>query len=331
MDNAAVAYEALPINMVTLKQIEALYWASRLRTFSAAAEKLHTTESAISKRIAELELFFSAQLFDRSRRNARLTPKGRELYDLAGEMLHMRDRMLEHMGKDSGTVRRFRIGVTELVALTWLPKLVRALQERYPNVLIEPEIDLSTSLSRKLDQGVLDLVIVPPVFRAIRCIAIPLDSMRLTWMCQPGLIPDAEPVPLDQIAGHPILMQIGSSGVDAVIDQWLREAGLQIDRVFAGNSLIALAALTVSGFGVSYLPALYFQDYVQQGALRAFESTEPLPQIRYHAVYRDDGTLSTFNSQVARICAEHCDFSKPPLATLAGARMHEVSASDRLK
>jgi DNA-binding transcriptional LysR family regulator len=303
--------------MVTFKQLEAMYWAARLGTFGAAAERLHTTESAISKRINELELFFAAPLFDRSRRSSQLTPKGRELHELAGDLLAARDRLLERMGKESAMVRRFRIGVTELVALTWLPKLVRALQERYPNALIEPEIDLSTSLCQKLDQGQLDLVIVPPVFRGIQCVDIPLERMRLRWMCRPDLIAEPDPVALARLAQHPILMQIGSSGVDAVIDKWLRQKGLKIHRVFAGNSLIALAALTVSGFGVSYLPALYFQHYIDQGALRAIDSSDPLPEIRYHAVYRDDGTPSSFNAQVAAMCAEHCDFSKPALVPAA--------------
>lgn len=52
--------------MLTFKQIEALYWTVRLGTFSASAQKLHTTQSAITKRIQELEADFDVALFDRS-------------------------------------------------------------------------------------------------------------------------------------------------------------------------------------------------------------------------------------------------------------------------
>jgi DNA-binding transcriptional LysR family regulator len=300
--------------MPTFKQLEAMYWVARLGTFSAAAAKLHTTESGISKRISELESFFETQLFDRSRRTAQLTTKGKELFELASGLLNMRDNMLARMSKESAMIRRFRIGVTELTALTWLPKLVHALQDQYPEVLIEPEIDLSTNLCQKLDQGHLDLVVVPPVFRGIRYVEVPLDKVQLSWMCRPNLIQEPWPLALETIAKHPILMQIGSSGVDLAIDQWLRQKGLKFHRVFAGNSLIALAALTVSGFGVSFLPVLYFQDLIDQGALCALECTEPLPEIQYHAVSRDDGTTSSFNVHVSELCARVCDFSKPALA-----------------
>ena len=62
--------------MLTFKQIEALYWTVRLGTFSASAQKLHTTQSAITKRIQELEADFDIALFDRSGHRAELTARG---------------------------------------------------------------------------------------------------------------------------------------------------------------------------------------------------------------------------------------------------------------
>ena len=44
--------------MITFKQVEALYWISELGNFAAAADKLNTTQSAISKRKNELESVF---------------------------------------------------------------------------------------------------------------------------------------------------------------------------------------------------------------------------------------------------------------------------------
>ena len=37
--------------MMTFKQLEAIYWVTQLGGFSQAADKLHTTQSAISKRV----------------------------------------------------------------------------------------------------------------------------------------------------------------------------------------------------------------------------------------------------------------------------------------
>lgn len=68
---------------MTFKQLEALFWIAELGGFSQAALKLHTTQSAVSKRVQELELLFDTALFDRSQRSARLTEKGEEMFVLA--------------------------------------------------------------------------------------------------------------------------------------------------------------------------------------------------------------------------------------------------------
>jgi len=44
--------------MLTFKQLEAVYWVVKLGGFAAAAAKLHTTQSAVSKRVQELEPLF---------------------------------------------------------------------------------------------------------------------------------------------------------------------------------------------------------------------------------------------------------------------------------
>lgn len=51
---------------MTLKQIEAFYWAAKLGSFAIAAQRLQVTQSSLSKRVAELEESVGALLFDRT-------------------------------------------------------------------------------------------------------------------------------------------------------------------------------------------------------------------------------------------------------------------------
>ena len=108
--------------MPSIKQIEAFYWSGQLGSFVAAADRLNTTQSNISKRIQELEYTLGVELFDRAKRAIRMTAKGDELMRLSDELLrtHMR---LRQVGKSALAVDGpFRFGVTEAVALTWLPR-----------------------------------------------------------------------------------------------------------------------------------------------------------------------------------------------------------------
>jgi DNA-binding transcriptional LysR family regulator len=298
--------------LITLKQLEALYWCAKLQSFASAAHRLHTSQSAVSKRIAELEDVLGEPVFDRSRRTPRLTARGEDLVEGAERMLSLRDAMLASLGHAPTAMRRFRLGVTELTALTWLPQLVKAMRSTYPDTVLEPEIDLSPKLCDKLARDELDLVIVPPVFARGDFLAQPLRELRLAWMCAPHLLPDKRSFSLTDIATQPILMQAGRSGVDVAYDQWFRDHGLVIRRIYTGNSLVALSALTMAGFGVGYLPTEYFADLVGHGLLRVLTVTGPKPpDTRYHAVYRKDAPPAV--AKVAAMARALCNFDKPKL------------------
>ena len=98
--------------MMTFKQLEAIYWVTQLGGFSQAADKLHTTQSAIPKRVQELETLFNMPLFDRTQRTSRLTEKGEEMYVVAKKLLEQRDAAVNQFISSQEVVRRLRIGVT---------------------------------------------------------------------------------------------------------------------------------------------------------------------------------------------------------------------------
>jgi DNA-binding transcriptional LysR family regulator len=311
--------------MLTFKQIEAVLWVGKLGSFAAAADKLNTTQSAISKRLAEMEMLLDMQIFDRSHRTARLTDKGKEILTHCEEMLLLRERLIASAGREPITVRRFRIGVTELTALTWLSSFVQEFRNTFPDVELQPEIDLSVTLCEKLAKGAIDLVVVPPVFGDSNFAALRLKDLTLKWMCSPSLCSTRKQLTLQEITSYPVLMQVERSGVDVGYDRWFRERGLSIQRIYAGNSLIALSALTMLGFGVSYLPADYFSDLAASGQLTELRSEEALPKVPYYAVYRNDGPAS-FSQRVAAMAKNFCDFTKPrPPRKSAKTRLETAS------
>ena len=71
---------------MNLRFIETFVWVARLRSFTAAAEKLNATQAAISTRIATLEEDFGVKLFERDKRTVTLTHSGEELLNYAEEL-----------------------------------------------------------------------------------------------------------------------------------------------------------------------------------------------------------------------------------------------------
>jgi DNA-binding transcriptional LysR family regulator len=186
--------------MMTFKQLEAIYWVARLGSFAQAATKLHATQSAISKRVQELESLFDTPLFDRTLRTARLTDKGEEMFAVAQRLLGHRDAAVEQFQRPEVIERRLRLGVTELTAMTWLPRLVQRIESLYPKVVIEPDVDTSIALRDKLLKDELDVVIVPDALEDPRCEARHVGELEMGWLCKPGLIDARKPLRMHELA-----------------------------------------------------------------------------------------------------------------------------------
>lgn len=295
--------------MMTFKQLEAVYWITQLGGFSEAAAKLHTTQSAISKRVQELELVFDTRLFDRSQRSARLTEKGQEMFELAKKLLAHRDLAVDQFGRAEVIERRVRIGVTELTAMTWLPRLVALIHECYPKVVIEPDVDMSVNLRDKMRDEKVDLVIIPNAAAESRFSAKILGYVENAWMGKPGLVNTKKTLRAQELASYNLLTQGDRSGTGLVYGQWLKSLGVQPANTIISNSLVALIGLTVSGLGLSYLPRQCMEPMVAAGMLEVIHITPSLPKTTYIAMYNGEVNSSLISS-IIMLAQECCDFTR---------------------
>jgi DNA-binding transcriptional LysR family regulator len=294
--------------LITLKQMEALHWISKLGTFDRAAAKLHTTQSAISKRIQELESTMQIEIFDRSQRGARLTPQGRQLLGLAQEMLAMGERILDLRNADVVPTRTLRFGVTELTALTWLPRMVTSLRANYPDVAVEPEVDLSRDLFNRLLDESIDFIVIPDAFTSPRVTSLRLAEVHNSWMASPDLVKNQQTLTLRQLGTFTVLSQGQNSGTGVYFDRWLESQGVTFERVMTSNSLVALVGLTLAGIGVSYLPLQCFRSLIDDGKLIIVPTKPLLPTVPYVAMYRND-RASRFYEGIARLAQSVSDFT----------------------
>lgn len=296
--------------MISLKQMEALFWIAELGTFERAAARLNTTQSAISKRIQELELAVDFLVFDRTRRGARqLTVKGEHLLEVGKEMLALQERVIDLRTSGETPSRRLRIGVTELTALTWFPKLIVKIRELYPNVMLEPHVDTARALAARLDDDELDLIVVPDGVPTDEVACIQLAEVSNNWMARPGLVDASRILRMDEIARLPTVTQGTRSGTGAFYNRWFRSQGVMLPQVLTTDNLMALVGFTVAGLGISYLPSECLRPFVEQGKLVIVGAYPPLPAIPYSVAYRHDRP-SAFAAKIAELTRDVCDFSQ---------------------
>jgi DNA-binding transcriptional LysR family regulator len=315
---------------MTLKHLEALYWVWRLGSFTAAAERLHSTQSAISMRIRDLEEALGQELFDRTARAARLTTKGQELVGYAERVMELMAEIKARIGDPTIVSGIVRIGVTEYVALTWLPDLVRELNARFPRVTLEMNVDLTLSLLDKLRGGEIDLAMLPGPIVQPGLRNISLGFVEFAWMASPALkIPDRSLTPRD-LDNWPILTLSKTSNLYAQLERWFEESGAVGRRTDTCNSLSVLASWTISGLGIGYLPIEHFGRDIRAGRLRMVDVTPKLPDLEYVAAL-DRRHPQPLAQSVAELAVTVSTFERrtQPPETQSGKAVAAVTARRR--
>src|SRR5919204_3305683 len=98
---------------MNIRQLETFFWIARLGTFSAAAERLYTSQANVSARIRELEDELDVLLFDRIGRQVQLTVKGRELLAYAEKVVAEAAQLRLAAGKPDMVQGVVKIGMAE--------------------------------------------------------------------------------------------------------------------------------------------------------------------------------------------------------------------------
>lgn len=128
--------------------------------FSAAAERLHLTQSTISARIRTLETQLGCTLFVRNKGGALLTPAGRQFQKHAGILV----RTVEQARHDVGVPRGFRAALTIGGRFglweSFLLKALPLLRARAPDLSVRAEIGFDADLMQGLVEGRLDLAVM---------------------------------------------------------------------------------------------------------------------------------------------------------------------------
>ncbi|PDT80257.1 LysR substrate-binding domain-containing protein [Sinorhizobium sp. BJ1] len=144
--------------MFKLEQLRCFVAVAEDGGFSRAAARLHLTQSAVSAQIRRLEDQAGCQLLTRSTRSVALTPEGERLLGYARAILRLNEDA--HAGvAASRFVGKVRIGASEDLASTWLPRTLRRFKALHPEVLLEVDVGIPTNLFTALDDERLDVVI----------------------------------------------------------------------------------------------------------------------------------------------------------------------------
>jgi DNA-binding transcriptional LysR family regulator len=268
--------------MVDFKGLETFLWVAALGSFRGAAQKLNTTQPAISHRIAQLEAEVGAKLLTRESRNVAPTLRGRQLLVYAEKILAMRAEMLASL-RDAEAVRGvIRLGVAETIVHTWLPDFIKEVHRIYPNLSIEIEVDISPSLrarllAQEIDIGFLLGPLSAPLLRNRLLCEYPVS-----FIASPALqVPN--PADVRDLARFPLITFARKTQPYEQVKSLFNRPYLPPINLHASASMATVVHLATEGIGIAVIPHELVEAELRDGKLERIATEVTMPLLSFCA------------------------------------------------
>src|SRR5918911_749710 len=175
-------------------QLRTFLAVAETRSFTQAAARLGVGQSTVSTQIRKLEQATGRQLLARDTHAVSPTPDGEAMIGFAGAILAAYEPAQRYFAGPQPR-GRVRLGLSDDLALTRLPEILRAFRGDHPRIDVELTVDQSGSLHRRLERNQLGLFLGkrpvdgPP--------GVLVRRERLVWVGTPGAVVDlTRPLPL---------------------------------------------------------------------------------------------------------------------------------------
>src|SRR6195952_1081236 len=195
------------------EQLRTLLAVARSLSFTGAAQELGLGPPTVSQHIRKLEASVGRALFLRDTRTVTLTADGEALAGFARTTLSVQQEASDFF---SGSVLRgrLRFGVSDDLALTALPRILRDFRRLYPRIDLELTVSQSGHLHRRLESGHLDVAFVKHQPGDPRASVVRRD--RLIWAAAEGTVVEpGRPVPLVVYQAPSLSRSVSVQALDA--------------------------------------------------------------------------------------------------------------------
>lgn len=238
-----------------LRQLAALAAVADTGSFSAAARRLHTVQSNVSTHVARLERELGTTLVDRS--TGQLTEEGEVVVARARRIHHE----LDSLRADVDSLLRevagpVRLGCLGTVSRWLVPRLLRLMQERHPQVEVVVVDATTTSLLPQIVVETLDLAVVNlPVGDPDIVTEVLFDEERVLLVPHGHPLADHDRIDLVSLADHELLLEPRGTPFRDELDEQAAAAGVTMRAQAEIDGIRLLTSLAFEGFGAAMVPA----------------------------------------------------------------------------
>lgn len=222
-------------------------------------------------------------------------------------LLSQVDELVASLGVKAPIQGRCRLGVGEIAASSWLPRLVSRLAERHPQVKLEPYVDLGLELEARLISGKLDAAMIAYPSTHPDLESVLLAEVEYVWVARRDKI--RKGCKAEDLARElPVVTMSRQAGSTRILDKWRHESHATGTDIIESNSMITMAGLISAGVAMGYLPLGWLQPLLRNGTLGIIHSEVPLTPLQYRFYWRKDDTRPLI-TRLREVALEMVDYN----------------------
>ncbi|MFU2328914.1 LysR substrate-binding domain-containing protein [Pseudomonas sp. NFX98] len=234
-------------------------------SFTAAAEVVARSQSAVSQKIIRLEEILGMRVFERTSRTLTLTAEGERLLVGARKMMLHFDSFMREM-RAPVTVNTLRLGISENLVPTQLPRLLSRFSKLYPDLELELTTGLSNDLLADHEAGRLDVVISKRKMGAAQ-------RGRIIWR-EPLVWIAAKDYEIEAARPLRLVMMRPPCAYRAIMVEALASVQREWSSACLASNLGGVQAAVAAGLGITALGTSFLQE-----GMRIIEPSEKLPTL----------------------------------------------------
>jgi LysR family hydrogen peroxide-inducible transcriptional activator len=226
--------------------------------FTAAAKASNVSQPSLSIQIAKLESELGGELFERTRKGARLTARGETFLPRAKMILEQMESARDDAKALSGlTLGKVSLGCMPTTGAHLLPPILTAFRKSHPKIQVQLKEESSPDLARDLEQGEVELAILDEAgLRPGLAHQMVLTEELLLALPAKHPLAWKKTLALKQVAAEPFILMKTGHGFRQITLELYRKAGLEPKVVFESGGIETVQALVAAGLGISLVPQM---------------------------------------------------------------------------
>jgi DNA-binding transcriptional LysR family regulator len=307
---------SLPSAKTMLQLLETFCAVAEVGSLTRAAERLHTTQPAITRQMRTLERELGATLLARTPQGVALTAAGQAVLAHAREAIaSVRAARQAAAGLSDGGTGRLRLAAGLMATQYVLPPALAVFRERYPSVSVELQpVHQRVALERLLGYEVEAAVLASPVRSPlVRATPVMRDPLLVVWA--PGAAGDAalggersaeDGVRLEALRGKTVLVLAAGTGLHELVEEALRKRKVSC-RLAEHPTAETIKTAVRLGMGVTILPLSAVREERHAGTLRGRAIADwPGGERAIRVLTRSSGKTNPVVSDFVAVLREVC-------------------------